>query len=116
MGQAKPKGQSLVHGRSIKTTRRLFRRYTITNDEDDWEEYKSARNRKGRVIKKALWTGFREFVKEAISKGLQGLWRMVQWVSNRGQEPHSALPPLTTGKGIAESTEKKWQHCEMSSS
>ncbi|KAJ6003677.1 hypothetical protein N7522_006369 [Penicillium canescens] len=72
---------------AIKTTRRLFRRYTTTHDEDDWEEYKSATNRKGRVIKKALWTGFREFVKEAVSKGLQGLWRMVQWASNRGQEP-----------------------------
>ncbi|KAJ6019808.1 hypothetical protein N7522_000516 [Penicillium canescens] len=52
---------------AIKTTRRLFRRYTTTHDEDDWEEYKSTRNQNGRVIKKALRTGFREFAKEAIS-------------------------------------------------
>ncbi|KAJ6099229.1 hypothetical protein N7467_000764 [Penicillium canescens] len=52
---------------AIKATRRLFRPYTSSPDEDDWKEYKSARNQKGRVIKKALWIGFREFVKEAIN-------------------------------------------------
>ncbi|OGE48027.1 hypothetical protein PENARI_c033G04144 [Penicillium arizonense] len=94
---------------AVKETRRLFRRYTATHSEEDWEIYKSARNEKGRVIKKALRTGFREFVKEAIDRGPQGLWRMSKWARNRGQEQSSIMPPLKTADGIAESTDEKVQ-------
>ncbi|OQD70292.1 hypothetical protein PENANT_c265G00793, partial [Penicillium antarcticum] len=94
---------------AIKETRRLYRRYMTSHDEEDWEVYKSARNEKGRVIKRTLRTGFREFVKEAINQGPQGLWRMSKWARNRGQEQSSIMPPLKTADGIAESTTEKVQ-------
>lgn len=94
---------------AIKETRRLHRRYMTSHDEEDWEVYKSARNEKGRVIKRILRAGFREFVKEAIDQGPQGLWRMSKWARNRGQEQSSIMPPLKTADGIAESTSEKVQ-------
>ncbi|KAJ6176718.1 hypothetical protein N7485_003632 [Penicillium canescens] len=94
---------------AVKETRRLFRRYIATHSEEDWEVYKLARNQKGRIIKRALRSGFREFVKEAINQGPQGLWRMSKWARNRGQEQSSIMPPLKTADGIAESTNEKVQ-------
>jgi ribonuclease HI len=94
---------------AVKETRRLFRRYVATHSEEDWEVYKLARNQKGRVVKRALRAGFREFVKDAISQGPQGLWRMSKWARNRGQEQSSIMPPLKTADDIAESTDEKVQ-------
>jgi hypothetical protein len=95
---------------AVKETRRLFRRYVATHNEEDWEVYKLARNQKGRIIKRALRSGFREFVKEAIGQGPQGLWRMSKWTGNRGQEQGTnVMPPLKTADGIAESTDEKVQ-------
>ncbi|KAJ6020305.1 hypothetical protein N7499_003588 [Penicillium canescens] len=95
---------------AVKETRRLFRRYIATHNEEDWEVYKLARNQKGRIIKRALRSGFREFVKEAISQGPQGLWRMSKWARNRGQDQsNSVMPPLKTVDGIAETTDEKVQ-------
>ncbi|OGE50276.1 hypothetical protein PENARI_c017G00750 [Penicillium arizonense] len=79
------------------------------HDEGDWEEYKPARNQKGRMIKEALRKGFREFVKEAIGQGPQGLWRMAKWARNRGQEQGHTMPPLNTADAVAESTDEKVQ-------
>jgi ribonuclease HI len=94
---------------AVKETRRLFRCYVATHSEEDWEVYKLARNQKGRVVKRALRAGFREFVKDAINQGPQGLWRMSKWARNRGQEQSSIMPPLKTADGIAESTDEKVQ-------
>ena len=95
----------------MKETRRLFRRYVATHSDEDWEVYKLARNDKGRVVKRALRTGFREFVKDAIGQGPQGLWRMSKWARNRSQteQGSSIMPPLKTADGIAESTNEKVQ-------
>ncbi|KAJ6029797.1 hypothetical protein N7499_012205 [Penicillium canescens] len=96
---------------AVRETRRLFRRYIATHSEEDWEVYKLARNQKGRIVKRALRSGFREFVKEAIGQGPQGLWRMSKWARNRGQGQSSSsiMPPLNTGNGIAESIDEKVQ-------
>ena len=96
---------------AVKETRRLFRRYIATHSEEDWEVYRLARNQKGRIVKRALRSGFREFVKEAIGQGPQGLWRMSKWARNRGQDQGSSImPPLNTANGTtAESTDEKVQ-------
>jgi hypothetical protein len=94
---------------AVKATRRSFRRYVASHSEEDWETYKLTRNQKGRVIKRALRSGFRDFVKEAISQGPQGLWKMAKWTRNRGQEQGTIMPPLSTPGGIADSADEKVQ-------
>ena len=39
---------------AIKISRRRYRRYIRTHDDEDWREYTLARNVKGKVIKKAM--------------------------------------------------------------
>ncbi|KAJ6003542.1 hypothetical protein N7522_006234 [Penicillium canescens] len=104
---------------AVKETRRLFRRYIATHGEEDWEVYKLARNQKGRIIKRALRSGFREFVKEAINQGPQGLWRMSKWARNRGQDQEAKVqslreaffpaPPIADLSDIDESSAKNRQ-------
>ncbi|OQD84460.1 hypothetical protein PENSOL_c124G09929 [Penicillium solitum] len=54
-------------GEAVKHSRRMFRLYLATHNEEDWETYRLARNQKGKVIKAALRCGFRDFIEEAIN-------------------------------------------------
>ncbi|KUM55456.1 hypothetical protein ACN42_g11818, partial [Penicillium freii] len=95
-------------GEAVKHSRRVFRQYLATHSEEDWETYKLARNRKGRVIKAALRRGFRNFIEEAVDQGPQGLWRVAKWARNRGQQQGSTMPVLKTAEGgVVETDEEK---------
>jgi hypothetical protein len=58
---------------AIEASRRHFRQYIRTHSEEDWKEFTSVRNAKGRVIKKALKQGFRQWVRDTVDKGPRGL-------------------------------------------
>ncbi|OQE59010.1 hypothetical protein PENNAL_c0342G04449, partial [Penicillium nalgiovense] len=95
-------------GEAVKHSRRMFRQYLATHSEEDWETYKLARNQKGKVIKAALRHGFRNFIKEAIDQGPQGLWRVAKWARNRGQQQGSTMPVLKSSEGgVAETDGEK---------
>jgi hypothetical protein len=53
---------------AISASRRQYRQYMRTHGEEDWDEYKSVRNAKGRVIGKALKQGFRQWVRDTVDK------------------------------------------------
>jgi hypothetical protein len=65
-------------GEAVKHSRRTFRRYLATHNEEDWQTYKLARNQKGKIIKATLRRGFRNFIEEAVEQGPQGLWRVAK--------------------------------------
>lgn len=77
---------------------------------EDWEEYKALRNFKGRVINRALRTGFRNWVRKA-SQGPRGLWKLSKYARNRNAAAASAvIPPLEATDGtIAVSENEKWR-------
>jgi hypothetical protein len=58
---------------AIEASRRQYRRYMRTHDDEDWKEYISARNAKGKIIKKVMKQGFRQWVRETIEKGPRDL-------------------------------------------
>ncbi|KAJ5562064.1 hypothetical protein N7461_000825 [Penicillium sp. DV-2018c] len=97
-------------GEAVKNSRRMYRRYLATHSDEDWEMYKLTRNQKGRVIKKALRRGFRNFIKDAVDQGPRALWRVSKWARNRGQQQQGAvMPALKTNDddGTAETDEEK---------
>lgn len=57
---------------AIKATRTLRRRYTTSQNDNDWQEYTSARNRKGKVIAKASRAAYRKWVKDLRMKDRRG--------------------------------------------
>ena len=76
----------------------LRRRWQRTRQEDDYEAYRQARNRKGRYISKALRNTHRQRVEEA-SGSPSGLWKLVKWAKNRHSTSPACTPPLTEPNG-----------------
>jgi hypothetical protein len=73
--------------------RRLKRIHSDEHTNESREAYKRARNQKGRVIRKALKTAYRERVEEA-SKSPEQMWKLAKWSRNRGQNASALLPAL----------------------
>ncbi len=79
-------------------TRRLKRTDSEEHTEESREAYRIARNRKGRVIKKALRQAHRERVEEA-SETLEKMWKLVKWANKRGTNMHALIPALKDNTG-----------------
>jgi endonuclease/exonuclease/phosphatase family metal-dependent hydrolase len=92
---------------AIKASRRQYRRYLRTHDDEDWKEYTLARNAKGKVIKKAMTQGFRQWVRDTIDKGPRGLWKVSKWARMRDQPTSSSIPTLHSQGGLAETNQGK---------
>ena len=74
-------------------TRRLRRIWQRTRSEDDWERYRSTRNKKGRLIQKALQQEHRTKIESAATKD-SGIWRLAKWAQNREANQSSHMPAL----------------------
>ncbi|KAJ5953702.1 hypothetical protein N7454_000598 [Penicillium verhagenii] len=73
------------------------------------EEYRHNRNKKGKIIKKALQQGYRSWIQDTIKEGPGGLWKVSKWARNRGQAGGSSvIPALQRPDGtLAETNEQK---------
>lgn len=76
----------------------LRRRWQQTRQDDDYEAYRQARNRKGRYIQKLLRNAHRQRVEEA-SSSKNGLWKLVKWAKNRQDIPPACTPTLSKPDG-----------------
>ena len=86
---------------------RLRRRWQRTRQEDDYEAYRQARNRKGRHIQRTLRNNHRQRV-EASSSSPSGLWKLVKWAKNRHDIAPACTPALVKPDGeLAETPEDK---------
>lgn len=65
-----------------REVQQLRHRWQRTRQEEDYEAYRQARNRKGRHIQKTLRNTHRQKVEEA-SAAESGLWKLVKWANNR---------------------------------
>ncbi|KAF4222379.1 hypothetical protein CNMCM5878_005661 [Aspergillus fumigatiaffinis] len=68
----------------------LRRTWQQSRQDEDYEAYRQARNRKGRLIQKMLRNTHRQRVEEA-SASQTGLWNLVKWARNR----HNTTPAFT---------------------
>jgi ribonuclease HI len=68
----------------------LRRRWQRSRQDEDYEAYRQARNRKGRLTQKMLRNTHRQRVEEA-STSQTGLWNLVKWARNR----HNTTPAFT---------------------
>ncbi|CVL13281.1 uncharacterized protein FPRN_15227 [Fusarium proliferatum] len=85
----------------------LRRTWQRTRQEDDYEAYRQARNRKGRHIQKLLRDTHRERVEKA-SSSQQGLWNLVKWAKNRHNTAAACTPALVKPDGeLAQQPEEK---------
>ncbi|RMZ90276.1 hypothetical protein DV736_g2490, partial [Chaetothyriales sp. CBS 134916] len=83
-------------------TQRLRRRWQFTRSEEDWQAYKTARNAKGRLIKKSLQQNHRSKITEAASKP-KGIWKIAKWaVKRQSLPPASVTPALSREDGSLE--------------
>ncbi|OKL55294.1 hypothetical protein UA08_09424 [Talaromyces atroroseus] len=71
----------------------LRRRWQRTRQDGDYEAYRQARNRKGRLVQKTLRNNHRQKVEEA-SASPSGLWNLVKWAKNRHNASAACTPPL----------------------
>jgi hypothetical protein len=94
-------------------TRRLKRIDSRDHTEESREAYRVARNRKGRIIRKALRQAHRERVEEA-SKTPEKLWKLAKWVNKRGTNTHALIPALrdSTGRLITDIAAKANLLCQ----
>ncbi|KAJ5195637.1 uncharacterized protein N7498_009075 [Penicillium cinerascens] len=94
---------------AIKTTRRLRRRYAASQNNDDWQEYTSARNRKGKVIAKASRAAYRKWVKDLTDEGPKGMWKVAKWARSRAEASSgSNIPALKKPDGsLADTNQAK---------
>jgi ribonuclease HI len=76
----------------------LRRRWQRTRQDDDYEAYRQARNRKGRLVQKTLRNSHRQRVEEA-SASPSGLWNLVKWAKNRHNASAACTPPLVKQDG-----------------
>ncbi|KAM0742770.1 hypothetical protein ACQRIT_002947 [Beauveria bassiana] len=90
-----------------KEVQQLRRTWQRTRQDDDYEAYRKACNRKGRHIRKILRDAHRQRVEEA-STNSSGLWKLVKWAKNR-HIPSSACTPalVMPDGGLAEGPEEK---------
>ncbi|KAF3352307.1 hypothetical protein VdG1_09169 [Verticillium dahliae VDG1] len=87
----------------------LRRRWQRTRQEDDYEAYRQARNKKGRHIQKLLRNTHRQRIEEA-SASQSGLWNLVKWAKNRGNTTPACTPPLIKPNGeLAHEPQEKAQ-------
>ena len=85
----------------------LRRRWQRTRQDDDYEAYRQARNRKGRHIQKILRNTHRQRVEDA-SDSQGGLWKLVKWAKNRHEVAPSCTPTLAKPNGeLAHEPEEK---------
>ncbi len=73
--------------------RRLKRYNSQEHTNESWEQYRKARNRKGRIIQKALRQDHRQRVEEA-TKSPQGMWNLARWAMRRGEKAATTTPVL----------------------
>jgi hypothetical protein len=92
---------------AIKASRRQYRRYMRTHDDEDWKEYTLARNAKGKVIKRAMKRGFRRWVPDTVDRGPRGLWKVSKWARTRDKSTGSNIPTLRSQEGPAETNQQK---------
>lgn len=76
----------------------LRRRWQQTRQDDDYEAYRQARNKKGRHIQKLLRNSHRQRVEEA-SSAKNGLWKLVKWAKNRQDISPACTPALAKPDG-----------------
>ncbi|KAL4412141.1 zinc knuckle [Colletotrichum abscissum] len=77
----------------LAETKRLRRDYSERPTEESWEAYRTARNRKGRIIKKALQQAHREAV-ETAAESPRSLWKIAKWARNRQSQPSTVTPEI----------------------
>lgn len=85
----------------IQRVKSLRRRWQGTQMAEDWENYRIARNRKGKEIAKCLTQTHRDCVERA-SEDPQGIWKLARWTKNRGTTRQNYTPPLDKGDGSKE--------------
>jgi len=88
--------------------RRLKRQNSRDHTEASWVAYRAARNRKGRVISKALREGHRSQVEKAMESP-ENMWKLVRWARRRGDTAATTTPMLkdpVTNKECQEPEEK----------
>ncbi|KDN71155.1 putative zinc knuckle, partial [Colletotrichum sublineola] len=78
---------------TLAEAKRLRRIYSEQQTDESWETYKEARNRKGRVIRKALQQAHREAV-ETAAESPASLWRIAKWARNRQNQPPTVTPEI----------------------
>ena len=81
--------------RTLHETKRLKRQHIKYNTEETWEAYRTARNNKVRVIRKALQQTHRRRVEQA-AESPDSLWRLAKWARNRGSQAPTLTPALTS--------------------
>ncbi|KAK1458424.1 zinc knuckle [Colletotrichum tamarilloi] len=77
----------------LAETKRLRRDHSERQTEESWEAYRTARNRKGRIIKKALQQAHREAV-ETAAESPRSLWKIAKWARNRQSQPSTVTPEI----------------------
>ncbi|KAK1471623.1 zinc knuckle, partial [Colletotrichum abscissum] len=77
----------------LAETKRLRRDHSERQTEESWEAYRTARNRKGRIIKKALQQAHREAV-ETAAESPRSLWKIAKWARNRQSQPPTVTPEI----------------------
>src|SRR5438045_310463 len=82
----------------IQETKRLQWVWQRERTEEAWEEYKRARNNKGRFIKAQLRQIHQDSVEKA-SKDPSGLWKLAKWAKNRGNTRQGFTPAIQRPDG-----------------
>lgn len=93
---------------ALAETKRLRRIHSLYHTEETWEAYRTARNHKGRIIKKALRKEHRERVEKA-AESPEKLWKIAKWARNRNAQAPVTTPTLrnpNTNEDITEPSEK----------
>ncbi|CRG90417.1 putative RNA-directed DNA polymerase from transposon BS [Talaromyces islandicus] len=90
-----------------REVQQLRRRWQRTRQDEDYEAYQQARNKKGRHIRKTLRNAHRHKVEEA-SASESGLWKLVKWAKNRHTVASTCTPTLVKPDGeLAHQPEEK---------
>ena len=88
--------------------RKLKRRNSRLRTVQSWEAYRTARNRKGKLIRRALLQGHREQVERAMQSP-ESMWRLAKWARNREGVTATTTPALkdpTTGTEYTKAQDK----------
>ncbi len=83
--------------------KRLRRRFKMTQEPNDWNEYKRTRKR---THQKALGAQHREKVEEATAS-TKGLWQLARWAKNRTSQYQSFTPNIQGPEGLITAPEGK---------
>ena len=75
----------------LAEAKRLKRIHNQSQTVESWDEYRSARNKKARVIRKALRNAHRDRVEQA-AKSPEALWRLANWARARSNRPPAVTP------------------------